>query len=75
MALAEVGTYMSVTEANLVKARLLTHDIEAVVKGDVASGSIPTIEAITGVKVLVREHDLPAALEALQRMLPPESGS
>ena len=73
MTLVEVGTYLTATEATLVKARLLTHGVEAVVEGDVASGSIPTIEAITGVKVLVREHDLPAAMEALQRMLPPEA--
>ena len=70
MALQPVGTYTSVTEANLVKAKLETFGIEAVVERDVASGSIPTIEAVTGVRVLVRESDLADALDALQRMLP-----
>ena len=71
MSLTEIGTYTSITEANLVKARLLTFDIESVVEGDAASGSIPTIEALTGVKVLVRSEDHARAMEALGKMLSP----
>jgi len=70
MDLAALGTYSSVTEANLIRAKLETFGIEAVVQGDVASGSIPTIEALAGVKVLVREADLAEAFDVLERMLP-----
>jgi len=70
MDLSALGTYSTVTEANLVKAKLETFGIEAVVQRDVASGSIPTIEALSGVKVLVREGDLAEAFEVLERMLP-----
>jgi len=70
MNLAAIGTYTSVTEANLVKAKLETFGIDAVVQRDVASGSIPTLEALAGVKVLVRESDVAVALELLERMLP-----
>jgi hypothetical protein len=70
MDLIAIGTYSSVTEANLIKAKLETFGIDAVVQGDVASGSIPTIEALLGVKVLVRETDLAEAFEVLERMLP-----
>lgn len=71
MKLVAVGTYTSIIEANLIKAKLDTFGIDAVVEGDVAATSIPTIERIEGVKVLVREDDLPNAYEALERMLPP----
>ena len=70
MDLTSIGTYSSVTEANLIRAKLETFGIDAVVQGDVASGSIPTIEALEGVKVLVRESDLAEAYEILERMLP-----
>ena len=70
MELKSLGTYTSVTEANLVRAKLETFGIDAVVQRDVASGSIPTFEALAGVKVLVREADLAEALEMLERMLP-----
>ena len=71
MGLTVLGTYASVTEANLVRAKLDTYGIESVVERDVASGSIPTIEAVEGVKVLVRESDLAEAMDVLERMLPP----
>jgi hypothetical protein len=70
MELTAIGTYSTVTEAELVRAKLGTVGIDALVQRDVASGSIPTIEALQGVKVLVREADLADALEILERMLP-----
>ena len=70
MDLTVIGTYSTVTEANLVRAKLETFGVDAVVERDVASGSIPTIEALQGVKVLVREADLAEAFEILERMLP-----
>lgn len=70
MELTAIGTYTSVTEADLVRAKLETFGIDAVVQRDVASGSLPTFEALAGVKVLVREIDLADALEVLERMLP-----
>lgn len=70
MNLARLGTYSTEIEANLIKAKLETYGIDAVVEGDVASTSIPTIERIEGVKVLVRESDLAEALDVLERMLP-----
>ena len=71
MGLTVLGTYASVTEANLIRAKLDAYGIESVVERDVASGSIPTIEAVEGVKVLVRESDLAEAMDVLERMLPP----
>lgn len=70
MALARLGTYSTATEANLIKAKLAAFGIDAVVEGDAAASSIPTIERIEGVQVLVRESDLANALDALERMLP-----
>ncbi|MDP9144449.1 MAG: DUF2007 domain-containing protein [Actinomycetota bacterium] len=70
MDLARVGTYRSMTEASLVKARLEVNGIEAVVQADTASGAVPFLEVTEGVKVFVRPEDLPAALEFLERMLP-----
>ena len=70
MDLARVGTYGSVTEASLVKARLGAHGIEALVQADTAAGTVPNLAATEGVKVLVRQVDLAAALEILERMLP-----
>ena len=70
MDLAQVGTYRSMTEAFLVKARLEVNGIEAVVQADTASGAVPVLEATEGVRVFVRHEDLAGALEALERMLP-----
>ena len=70
MTLIRLGTYSSLTEASLVKAKLETFGIEAIVEEDVASSSIPTFGQMQGVKVLVRESDLAAAYEVLERMLP-----
>ncbi|HEX9865203.1 MAG TPA: DUF2007 domain-containing protein [Acidimicrobiia bacterium] len=68
--LARVGTYRSMTEALLVKARLEVGGIDAVVQADTASGAVPVFEAVEGVRVFVRREDLAGALEALERMLP-----
>jgi hypothetical protein len=70
MTLSRLGTYSSLTEASLVKAKLETFGIDAIVEEDVASSSIPTFGQMQGVKVLVRESDLAAAYEVLERMLP-----
>ncbi|MEE8375945.1 MAG: hypothetical protein V3S26_06460 [Acidimicrobiia bacterium] len=70
MKLSRLATYSTLTEATLVKAKLETFGIDAIVKGDAASSSIPTFDQIEGFKVLVRESDLAAAYEAIGRMLP-----
>jgi hypothetical protein len=70
MDLARVGTYPSMTEAELVKARLEVNGINAVVQGDSVSGAVPFLEVTQGVRVLVRPDDLAGALEVLERMLP-----
>jgi hypothetical protein len=68
MDLASVGTYPSVMEADLVKARLAANGIDAVVQSDTASGAVP--EFTRGVRVFVRPDELGEALEVLERMLP-----
>jgi hypothetical protein len=70
MDLSQVGIYSSISEANLVKARLASSGIDAIIQADSASGAVPQLEAYSGVKVFVRESDLPDALEVLERMLP-----
>ncbi|MEA1903328.1 MAG: DUF2007 domain-containing protein [Actinomycetota bacterium] len=70
MKLSRLGTYGSLTEANLVKAKLETFGIEAIVESDVMTSSIPTFDQMHGVKVLVKESDLAEAYEVLERMLP-----
>ena len=70
MDLARVGTYTSVMEADLVKARLAANGIDAVVQSDTASGAVPFLEVTEGVRVFVRPDDLGEALEVLERMLP-----
>jgi len=70
MDLERVGTYRSMTEAALVKARLEVNGIAAVVEGDTGSGAIPFLEVTEGVRVLVRPDDFAEALEVLERMLP-----
>jgi hypothetical protein len=73
MDLARVGTYPSVMEADLVKARLAAYGIDAVVQSDTASGAVPFLEVTEGVRVFVRPDDLGEALEVLERMLPAPS--
>ncbi|MGH3650889.1 MAG: putative signal transducing protein [Acidimicrobiia bacterium] len=68
MDLVRLGFYGSVTEANLVKARLESEGIEAVVQSDDLGATAPVLAA-TGVVVLVRSSDRPRAMEVLERML------
>jgi len=70
MDLARVGTYQSMTEASLVKARLEVNGIVAVVQADTVSGAVPFLEVTQGVRVMVRPSDLTDALDVLERMLP-----
>jgi len=70
MALALLGIYGSLTEAELVKSRLAAAGVESMVSADTGSSTIPTLAASEGVKVLVRESDLAEAYEILERMLP-----
>jgi type III secretory pathway lipoprotein EscJ len=65
-----LGTYNSVAEANLIKAKLKSAGIEAIVEADTAGSTWPAFESIRGVRVLVRDSDLGEALEVLERMLP-----
>jgi type III secretory pathway lipoprotein EscJ len=65
-----VGTYGSLGEANLIRAKLESAGIEATVEADASASTIPTLEWTEGVKVLVRDADLVEALEVLERMLP-----
>jgi len=70
MDLVPLGVYGSVTEANLVKARLEANDIDAMVQADDLGATTPTLVVANGARVLVRRDDLAAAMEALERMLP-----
>jgi type III secretory pathway lipoprotein EscJ len=70
MDLVRLGTYFSITEANLVKARLSSEGIEALVQSDDLGSTTPTLGVVRGVHVLVRESDLAEAMELLERMLP-----
>ena len=70
MALARLATLPTLTEANLVKAKLETYGIESVVEADVGSSTLPFLERVEGVRVLVRQADLAEAYEVLERMLP-----
>ncbi len=70
MRLARLATFSTLTEANLVKAKLEAHGIDSVVEADVGSSTLPVLERVEGVRVLVREADLADAYEVLERMLP-----
>ena len=70
MTLVVLGTYSTLIEANLIKAKLGTYGIDAVVHGDVAASTIPTLEITEGIKVMVRETNLAEAFDVLERMLP-----
>lgn len=69
MDLVQVGKYTSMTEANLVKARLENEGIESMVQADDLGSTTPMLGAIRGILVLVREEDRPRAMETLERML------
>ena len=70
MKLSRLAVFSSLTEANLVKARLEAHGIESVIEADVGSSTLPMFESVEGVRVFVREEDRAAAYEVLERMLP-----
>jgi hypothetical protein len=70
MELVRLGTYNSITEANLVKARLESEGIEALVQADDLGSTTPTLGVVRGIIVLVREPDRATAMDVLERMLP-----
>lgn len=70
MELVRLGTYSSITEANLVKARLESEGIEALVQADDLGSTTPTLGVVRGVIVLVRDSDRAEAMDVLDRMLP-----
>lgn len=70
MELVVIATYSSVTEANVVRARLESEGIDAVVRSDDLGSTMPTMGASRGVAVLVVAGDRPKAMETLERMLP-----
>lgn len=74
MELRVLATFATLTEANLVKAKLETYEIDSVVQADIGSSTLPTLERTEGVKLLVREGEAAEAYEVLERMLP-ASGS
>jgi hypothetical protein len=68
--LVVLGTYNSLTEAQLVKARLESDGIESLVQSDDVGSMTPTLITVRGVRVLVRDTDRARAMESLERMLP-----
>jgi len=69
MELVQLGSYNTLTEANLVKARLESEGIEAIVQSDDLGSMTPTLNTVMGVQVLVRSEDRALAMESLERML------
>lgn len=70
MALVVLGIYGSLTEAELIKSRLVAAGVESMVSADIGSSTIPNLALSEGVRILVRESDLAEAYEILERMLP-----
>lgn len=69
MELVRLATYSTVTEAELVKARLDDAGIDAMVQTDDLGSTTPSLGMLRGVLVLVREEDRARAMETLERML------
>lgn len=69
MGLSEVGVYTSLNEANLVVAKLAANGIEAFVADGAAASTIPSIEILERLRVVVRDEDKPRALKILERLL------
>ena len=69
MELVQLGTYTTLTEANLVKARLEAEGIAALIQSDDLGSMTPTLNTVRGVQVLVREDDQARAMDLLERML------
>lgn len=74
MELVRLGTYNSTTEANLVKARLESEGIDAIVQVDDLGSTTPALGNFRGVLVLVRADDRALAMEVLERMLANDDG-
>lgn len=70
MELVRLGTYNSIIEANLVKAKLESEGIEALVQSDDLGAMTPIMGELRGVRVMVRETDRAKAMDVLERMLP-----
>lgn len=73
MTLVKLGTFSTLTEANLVKARLESEGIDALVQSDDFGSMMESMITVRGVQVLVREEDLATAMDCLERMLPASS--
>ena len=73
MDLVKLGTFSTLTEANLVKARLESEGIDALVQSDDLGSMMESMITVRGVRVLVREEDLAPAMDLLGRMLPASS--
>ncbi len=73
MGLVRLGTYSTLTEANLVKARLEGEGIDALVQSDDLGSMLESMITVRGVQVLVREEDRAKAMDTLERMLPASS--
>jgi hypothetical protein len=71
MELVRLGTYNTTIEANLVRAKLESAGIAAVVQSDDIGATTPMLGNVRGVLVLVKESDRADAMEVLERMLPP----
>lgn len=69
MGLVRLATYTSITEANLVKARLESDGIDAIIQSDDLGSTTPSVGMLRGVLVLVRQEDRARAMETLERML------
>ncbi|MPZ51259.1 MAG: hypothetical protein GEU79_00740 [Acidimicrobiia bacterium] len=74
--LVPLGTFASSTEAEVVRARLESHGIVAMVRQDDAGGMLPELSWRNGPQVVVRAEDLDRAREVLgQVLLPDEEGT
>ncbi len=70
MDLVRLGTYNTLTEAHLVKAKLESAGIDAMVQSDDLGSTTPMLGQVRGVCVLVRDEDRAEAMDVLERMLP-----
>ena len=60
-----VGTYVSLIEAQIVKGRLESEGITAIVADGMAAGVMPFVGSSSGVHVQVAEEDVAKAKEIL----------
>lgn len=66
MPLVRLDLYSTITEANVVKARLASAGIEAIVRSDDLGSMTPTMVTIRGVEVLVNSEDESEARAVLE---------